>query len=171
MVRFTKLLAAVTLVTVASLSAATAAESIVAGYIEPVRIYPGGLDIGAKLDTGAASSSPNVARPEPFERGGKRYLRFNVVNRMGQSQTFEREVVRTARIRRAGAEINERPVVRLGICLGGIFKWSEVNLRDRSGMDFQMLIGRSFLARSVLVDSEAQNRTRPSCTAGETGSR
>jgi len=61
-------------------------------------------------------------------------------------------MTRITRIRRHGGEIEERPVVILGICLGNVYLETEVNLVDRSGLEFPMLIGRAFMSSHVVVD-------------------
>jgi hypothetical protein len=56
-----------------------------------------------------------------------------------------------------------RPVIRLGICLGNVYKEVEVNLQDRSKFNYQMLIGRSYLKNSFLVDASATFTVETNC--------
>ncbi len=56
-----------------------------------------------------------------------------------------------------------RKVIRLGICVGAVYRKVEVSLQDRSGFNNQLLIGRSFLAGRVLVDAGAEELVEPSC--------
>ena len=140
-----------------------AGERQIVGYIEEVRVFPGDLPFRAKVDTGAKTSSMDVHEPAAFERDGKEWVRFTVTNNDGQSATFERQVVRASKVRRSGTEKQVRYVVRLGVCLGGYFKEAEVNLNDRAGMSYRMLIGRLFLGNRFLVDASAKNLTTPNC--------
>ncbi len=135
------------------------------GWIEDVVITPGDLEIRAKLDTGARTSSINARHYELFEKNGERWVRFSVTNRLGVTRAFERRVFRIARIKRIKGKSQERPVIMLGICIGNIFRETQVNLVDRDGFNYQMLIGRRFLAKYVAVDSGRTLTTKPGCTA------
>jgi hypothetical protein len=135
----------------------------VVGWLEKVRIYPGNLVIIAKLDTGAKNSSLNVSHVTVFERDGEQWVRFDVKSRYGKTVTIERKVERVMKIKRHGAKPEKRFAIRLGVCLGDSYKEVEVNLADRSGFLYQMLIGRSFLAGSFVVDSSAKYTTKPNC--------
>lgn len=133
------------------------------GWLEKVRIYPGNLVIHAKLDTGARNSSLNASHVTVFEREGEQWVRFDVKSRYGKTVTIERKVERAVKIKRHGAKPNKRFAIRLGVCLGNSYKEVEVNLADRSGFLYQMLIGRSFLAGSFVVDPSAKYVTKPNC--------
>jgi hypothetical protein len=135
----------------------------VVGWVENVCIYPGNLLICAKLDTGARSCSLNARHIVEFQRNGKQWVRFNVIGGDGKRVTLEREVHRVARIKRHGLTAQERPVVMLGICLGGLCKDAEVNLVDRGSFLYQMLIGRAFMAGHLIVDPSVKYTTKPLC--------
>jgi len=135
----------------------------VVGWIENAVIGPGALLIRAKLDTGARTSSLNAPNYKLFERGGERWVRFAVINREGKSVEFERQVVRHARIKRIMGPSQERPVVLLTVCIGNVRGETEVNLVNREGFNYQMLIGRRFLARRLAVDPGRTLTTAPDC--------
>jgi hypothetical protein len=135
----------------------------VTGFVEIIRLHPGGLSLHAKIDTGAAHSSLDAKGVEKFSRDGEPWLRFSVTNQANRSVVIERPLHRTARIRRHAGQVQERDVVLLGVCLGAIFKTVEVNLIDRAGFDYQMLIGRSFLDEDFLVDPGERFLLEPSC--------
>ena len=133
------------------------------GWLEKVRIYPGNLDIRAKLDTGAKYSSLNASHLAEFMRNGEQWIRFKVTSRYGKTVTFERKVQRVVKIKRHGARPQIRFAIRLGICLGGSYEDAEVNLVDRSDFNYQMLIGRSFLKGKVIIDPSLKYTTKPIC--------
>ncbi len=135
----------------------------VAGWIENVSIFPGNLKIKAKLDTGARNSSLNANHIEKFERDGVNWVRFKLKNWKGRTENIEARVIRMATIKQHGDKSMTRPVIRLGICLGNVFKEVEVNLEDRRKFNYQMLIGRSFLQKSILVDSSVTFTVQPDC--------
>ena len=160
--RFARALAACVLWT----GAATATDIPVAGWIERVRIDPG-LVVQAKLDTGADSSSLDAHDMRWFQREGIDWVSFEVLGIEGQRVRLERPVIRITRVRNALGAGQRRPVVMLGICVGGVYRATEVSLADRSWMNERMLIGRRFLGSHLLVDSARKYLLEPSCK--ETG--
>ncbi|HSS66211.1 MAG TPA: RimK/LysX family protein, partial [Gammaproteobacteria bacterium] len=98
-----------------------------------------------------------------LHKDGKTYVRFSVTNRDNETQVFERPVIRHARIRDIGRPSQERPVIMLGLCVGKVYRFTQVNLADRSGFNFQLLVGRRFLAQRILVDPMREYTTEPTC--------
>jgi len=135
------------------------------GYVENVLVDPGKMRIKAKIDTGARSSSLDAANILPVTKDGKDWVRFTVVGEDERRYGFELPVVRTVRVKRAGAPPSRRYVVEMGICLGGIHKKAEVNLVSRRDMNYRMLIGRLYLSGDFVVDPQATFLTRPECQA------
>jgi hypothetical protein len=139
------------------------------GWVEKVRLSPGNLVLNAKIDTGAKHSSINAYDVTEFNRGVEKWVRFKVTNRDGDSMTFERKVVRIARIKRRTVNGNEnpgrhlRPVVMLGVCLGDVYREVEVSLADRRRFNYPMLIGRSFMSGTIVVDSSRKYTVEPMC--------
>lgn len=140
-----------------------AGAKMVVGWIEKVRISPGDLIIHAKLDTGAKHSSLNVPSMDRFERDGEQWVGFEVIGKSGKKTRLERKMVRIAKIKKHGEEVQERPVVLLGICLGYTYKDVQVTLVDRSGFDYQMLVGRSFLRTDFLINPAKRYTIDPDC--------
>jgi hypothetical protein len=135
----------------------------VVGWLEKVCIYPGNLVVIAKLDTGAKNSSLNASNITEFTHNGEQWVRFNVTSRYGKTVTIERKVHRMAKIKRHGGRVQPRYSIHLGICLGDFCREAEVNLVDRSGFNYQMLISRSFLAGNLIVDPSIKYTTKPIC--------
>ena len=138
-----------------------------AGWIEPVVVYPNGINFNAKLDTGAANSSLNTPRIEQFTKNSEDYVRFDVKSREGNAHTLELPMIKNVTIKRHFGKSQTRPVVSLKICLGNKIKEVPVNLVDRTGFNYQLLLGRSFLSPDTLVDSSKQNLTQPQCVTGK----
>ncbi|MGB5199962.1 MAG: RimK/LysX family protein [Sedimenticolaceae bacterium] len=139
------------------------AEVIVAGWIERVRLMDAGVEVEAKLDSGAENSSLHADELLEFERNGRPWVRFQLNNPDGAPVLFERPVVRTARIKRHLGESQPRPVIELTLCIGGLARRVEINLVDRGNFQYPLLVGRSFLSQGVLVDSAARYRVPPTC--------
>ena len=135
----------------------------VVGWTENVIIYPGGLELRAKIDTGAQTSSLHSEDYNIYEKKGEGWIRFSVTNFRNEQVWFDKKIYRTATIRRHFGKSQKRPVVLLEICLGGVFRETEVNLVDRGGHEYQMLVGRSFLKDKFLVDSGLQSINPPRC--------
>lgn len=143
---------------------ATAQNKQVVGWVERVRIYPGGLVFRAKLDTGAKNSSLNASHITDFKRDGEQWVRFEVTDLHDNIVTIERKVHRVAKIKNNHGRPQERLAVLLGICLGNSYREAEVNLVDRSSFIYQILIGRSFMRGNVMVDPSKKYTTKPTCS-------
>ena len=142
---------------------AIAAEKRIVGWVETVSIYPGNVKIKAKLDTGARNSSLNAKNLEQFERDGQPWVRFDLRNFNNRMETYEAKVIRKAKIKQLGQEAASRPVITLGICIGNPYKEGNVNLENRSGFNYQMLIGRSFLKGAFIIDPGRTFTVKPNC--------
>lgn len=143
---------------------ALAAEKTVVGWIEKVRIYPSNFLVQAKLDSGAQSCSLDASNLQIFSRDGKKWVRFDLEERReGKKLTIERPLVRWAAIKRHNDEPQRRPVVKLGVCLGHIYKETEVNLVDRTNYQYPMLIGRKFMQGSLVINPAAKYTVEPTC--------
>jgi len=125
------------------------------GWLEKVLVCPGGYGLVAKLDTGAKTSSLHVSEVRMFERNGQRWAAFSGKDRDGKEYVFERQVVRTVKIKDLNGGTLERPVVRLGIVLGNTYREAEFSLEDRSRMNYRLLLGRTYLRRARLVINPA----------------
>jgi hypothetical protein len=139
------------------------ANKIIAGWIENVRIYPSGLVIQAKLDSGAETSSLDARNLTLFKRAGADWVRFEVTHRDGQATTLERPVLRQTTIKRHFAKYQKRPVIKLGVCLGKFYRETEVNLVDRTGFQYPMLIGRKFMENFLVIDPALKFTVEPEC--------
>ena len=142
---------------------ANASEKLVVGWVERVRIYPGDFEIHAKIDTGAKTSSLNAPDLKVFTRDGEEWVSFEVTNRGGVTQRFEEKIFRVSKIRQHGGRIQQRPVVMLGVCVGIVYKMTEVNLIDRKNFNYQMLIGRRLMKDQVIVDPGRTFIVKPQC--------
>jgi hypothetical protein len=123
----------------------------VAGWIEKALLLPSGVSVRAKLDSGAKTSSINTVDPVFFNRNRAPWVRFSLTNGKGRKAVLEQPIIRTASIKRLLGRVQKRPVIRLDICLGHARKTVEVNLMDRTGMNYQLLVGRNFLHDTFLV--------------------
>ncbi|WP_259055479.1 ATP-dependent zinc protease family protein [Methylohalomonas lacus] len=147
---------------VANLQADTNIQQIYS-WKENVRVYPSGLQFKAKLDSGAKTSSLHAIEIEEFERDGEEWVRFVTENHNEERETIERRLERNVKIKEHGGGVQRRPVVKMGICLGRLYKEVEVNLVDRSNFITGMLVGRTFMEDDVLIDPSTTYGHIPDC--------
>ncbi|MEP1144623.1 MAG: RimK/LysX family protein [Henriciella sp.] len=115
--------------------------------------------MGTRMVGGQPPDDPPGAEIETIEDGvmselmpGK--IRFRLTSRGGKTRILKRQVVRWVSIRRRGGGSIVRPVVRLKLCLAGRRIEGEVNLADRSGFNYPLLIGRNMLSDAGMsIDS------------------
>lgn len=127
------------------------------GWVEWVRVEPGGQRLKAKLDTGARTSSLSALEIEVQEvADGPDRVAFRLEDADGgPGPRVERPVVRWVRIKRHDARPDRRPVVEMDVCLGALRRTVEVSLADRSKFNYPVLLGRNFLAGAAVVDAGA----------------
>ena len=140
-----------------------AQQKDIIGRVEKVRIFPGDLVLRAKIDTGARNSSLHATGLTKFEKNGETWVRFSVKNHLEEEATIERKVIRVAKLKQKGRDMERRPVIMLGICLGRQYREVEVNLVDRAEFNYPMLIGRSYMRGHLVVDPELKYAAEPDC--------
>ncbi|MGB6219688.1 RimK/LysX family protein [Haloferula sp.] len=128
------------------------------GWREYVTVSDGKLEerMKAKLDTGALTSSIHAEEKELFERDGKKWVRFVVVDPSDKDSKrlrIEAPLVRIARIKEPGGESESREVVRLGFVIGDRKLKADFTLNNRSNMLSPVLIGRRTIKELGWVDS------------------
>lgn len=136
----------------------------IVGWAEPVLVGESRLEMTAKLDTGAETSSLDATRIRRYRKSGTRWVQFTVSSReTGRRVVFRKRLVRRVRIKEHDGSRQERPVVQLEVCLGTHLKSIEVSLTDRSEFDYPMLIGRRALAGIAVVDPDLSLTSEPAC--------
>lgn len=146
------------------LSVATPLEAKdIIGGVEKVSITSKSFVLHAKIDTGATNSSLNATNYHLSRVGDQKWISFDVTNRDGKTITLKKQIIRFVKVKRKEATTQQRPAILLNICIGKIMKQVEVNLVNRSNFDYQMLIGRSFLTGSFIVDVHKSYTQDPDC--------
>ena len=132
------------------------------GEVEPVTIAKAGLTLPARIDTGATTSSLDARDIQKFERDGKKWVRFILLDRRsGKKVKVEGRLTRTVEITRHGTDPQYRPVIKLKASLGKIELYREFSLTDRSAFTYPVLIGRNFLQGKFIVDVTRKNTATP----------
>lgn len=133
----------------------TQRDQVLLGWREHVALP--GLGIGrlrAKVDTGARSSCLHVDAQWRFVEGGAPWVGFRLrthrlrerIHEAAAPLADERQVVDS------GGHRTLRPFIRTTLRLAGVEREVEINLTDRCGMLFPMLVGRSALQGLFTVD-------------------
>jgi len=122
------------------------------GEAEYITIKPDNIRLKARIDTGATTSSIHATEIKFLERDGKKWVKFNLTRSNGKKVAMEKPVIRTIEVKRHGETEQSRPVVRLDIVKGKIKKTTQFSLTDRSQFKFPVLIGRSLLKNTAVVD-------------------
>lgn len=128
------------------------------------------LRLRAKIDTGARSCALHVDGCWRFTDGGAPWVGFTLTPRRGSAATLEaRAPIHDQRdVADSGGRRTHRIFILTTLRLAGIEREVEVNLADRCGMQFPMLVGRGAL-RGFVVDpslSFATGKARAPVAAG-----
>lgn len=129
-------------------------ETVVLGYVEEVYVGNIALAMRGKLDTGADSSSVHARDVELYDKNGRdTWVRFKLIGKDGRTVKYDQNVIRFAHIKTKTGGTIRRPVIRLPLCVGGKRGHAEVNLADRGDFEYDILVGREFLADRIVVDA------------------
>ncbi|MHA7835305.1 MAG: retropepsin-like aspartic peptidase RloA3 [Algiphilus sp.] len=128
----------------------------VLGWVEKIQFAEWGVEVKAKVDTGALTSSMHATHIERFEKDGDKWVRFMVDvedqrNEESVQKLFERPLYRNVILRGAGGE-DRRPVVLMEVCIGQAVYEEQFSLEDRSDMLYPVLLGRRTIQHLGVVD-------------------
>lgn len=136
------------------------AEKEVVGETVLIDLPEISLSILARVDSGASLSSIHAVgisvdggSDNPKENVGK-MVRFTTVNGKGESRRFNTQIVKVSKIRNAQG-VEYRYVVEMDVLWRGKTKRITMNLRDRSQLQYKLLMGRNWLQGDYLVDVDS----------------
>ncbi|NKF52613.1 ATP-dependent zinc protease [Shewanella sp. WXL01] len=130
-------------------------DKFVLGEVEGVYVDEVKAKFPTRIDTGAESSSLDARNIVLFERNGAQWVRFDVMtNGEGQpGNTFESKVERFVRIKQdAESKDDRRPVIHAHLKIGKYSAETDLNLTDRSHLEYPLLLGRKFMKDIAVVD-------------------
>jgi hypothetical protein len=137
-----------------------AGEKITIGAVEEVILLPWGIQVPARIDTGAATSSLDVCE---IKKTGRKEIEFRLPERCGGNQV-RMPVVAWRIIQSTEGIAEHRPVVEIKLCLGSKQFRTQVTLNDRSKMEYPLLIGRRALEGNFIVDVSRSKIVPPHCS-------
>lgn len=145
-------------------------NKILVGQVEWLWIEAVNRVYEARVDTGATTSSISALDITPFEKDGKRWVRFRLTpDDSDDSFEVEAPLVRYVRIRQASSdELDRRPVAALTVRFGKMTEVTEFTLVDRTQMSYPILLGREFLRDVAVVDVAKKNiQPKPDIVPGQ----
>ena len=113
------------------------------------------LEVEAKIDTGAYSSSIHISRVEEVFVENSKILKAYIYENSHFSsnhQSFEFKDFTLKNVKSSNGIIEKRYVVKTLVKLKGKRIRTQFTLTDRSDMKYPILLGRKFLSKRFLVD-------------------
>ncbi|MCQ4243157.1 ATP-dependent zinc protease [Stutzerimonas stutzeri] len=131
---------------------AFAAEPVLYGRYEHIKVEEIGKVLPAKMDTGAMTASLSAHDIERFHRDGEDWIRFRLAVKGADDTRYEMPLIGISQIKSRAEEADEidldgepprveRPVVGMQLCIGNELRETEVNLTDRRHFSYPLLIG------------------------------
>ena len=144
-----------------SCAAVAESDKIIVGEVEDVVFVDEDMTIEARVDSGAQTSSLGVFGLKEFERDGKDWVRFKLVN-LKSAPAYEYRIRDDVKIKtRVEGLSDQRFEVRMDIRLGSkLYRRQIFNLANRRHFEYQALIGRSFLRDTAVVDVSKRHQLR-----------
>ncbi|MGF1807538.1 RimK/LysX family protein [Aliivibrio sifiae] len=150
------------LISTSSFADETCSNKTIVGQIETIHIKELNSNYQARIDTGAATTSIHatnikiVGTDEESDNMRDHLgdtIKFTTYNENGDASEHTGRIIRVSNIRNAQG-VERRYAVRMHLEFDGKEKKIAVNLRDRSKLDYKLLIGRNWLEGDYLVDVE-----------------
>ncbi len=142
-------------------------NKVISGWVENIKVENIPLNIKAKLDTGAKTSSINATDIERFDNNGEDWVRFQIILPENKNKKnlflMEKPLVRDVKIKNHDGNYDHRFVVNLNICFNNKIIETQFNLVDRSEFIYPILLGRRFLSGNVIIDPEKTFLTEMAC--------
>lgn len=124
------------------------------GWKEVIDLPDLGINgIPAKVDTGARTSVLHCSHIQLIEKNGHQYVEFQALDeRYGGAVPCALPFHSQRTIKNSFGQEENRYIIRTTIFLFDQLYNIELSLRDRSDMEFPLLLGRSFIRKRFLVD-------------------
>ena len=146
---------------------ATEPHPVVLGRLEMIEVRPGGRVLKSRIDTGAGLTSMDARklRVTPPANGVPERAAFRLRGQPKDTPDVSANVLEWVEIKGKGTKRTiRRPVIAMRLCIGERWIDARVNLADRSGFLYPLLIGRNTLiAGGLVVDPGGLYLEPPRC--------
>jgi hypothetical protein len=132
----------------------------VIGAVEEVVLFPWGVKLPARIDTGTELSSLDVLDLTIK----KKVAQFKLPEKYGNT-LISLPVIRYSNVRSADSR-ERRPVVEIELCLGSKRMRVQANLTDRSHLEYRLIVGRNVLRQGFIVDCVQERIVSLKCLGG-----
>lgn len=115
------------------------------------------IGIEAKIDTGAYNGAIHVSMITEFERDGKDWIRFILLDEEHpeyHGKAFETDEFEQKKVKSSNGEIQHRYVIPVTIKLKDLELKAKLSLSNRKELRYPILIGRKILKKHFIVDTE-----------------
>lgn len=127
-------------------------EKVLIGRIEWVSLPELKIKHKARIDSGAKTTSMHAINIEEIEQRGELFVKFQTVDSEGKIVEVVRKVDTTQKVSNTSGFVTKRYVIKEKIKIGNIEREVNINLNDRSKMDYKFLVGRNLLLGRFIVD-------------------
>lgn len=128
---------------------------IVLGWRERVSLPEFGIEVNAKIDTGARTSALHAFAISRFRHNNKDKVSFVIHPNQRDNHTIincEANLVDIRYVTDSGAHRELRFVIETIMVLGEVDHTIEISLTNRAEMTYRMLLGRNALKHHYIVD-------------------
>lgn len=129
------------------------------GAVERIRLIETDMDFQARIDTGARSTSLHAVDQivqeceQDKQKNIGKFVTFKTRNEQGAEKELRMKITKVTKVSNAQG-IEYRYMVKMNLFWNNCHKQIDINLRDRSLMQYKLLIGRDWLHGDYLVDVE-----------------
>lgn len=124
----------------------------IVGRVEWISIPGSSLRLEARIDTGAKTSSLHAENIQEKQLGPDLYVEFQTKDESGQAVLLSGKVILQTKVTSANGLTEKRYVIRKRVRIGNTEETININLNDRSELDYKFLVGRNLLMGHYLVD-------------------
>lgn len=121
------------------------------GALEKVVFTNTDMQITGRVDTGAGRSSLHAKNIQLLEEGNQNYVQFYAVDDLGHHYKMKEKLQYVSEVTNTSGIPEKRFVIRTQVVLKNKTYNIDVNLKDRSNMQYKFLIGRDLLKKGGYV--------------------
>lgn len=113
-------------------------------------------EVEAKIDTGAYNGAIHVSLVNEFEKDGKRWIRFIILDDVHpefKNKVYETDLFDERRVRSSNGEVQHRYAVPVTIILKGKEIKATLGLSNRKDLKYPILLGRKIIRKHFIIDA------------------